>query len=345
LTGAVHTSKQELEIPAGAKYALLCLSTDATVDDLPEEIVLRGRYRFSRGLPIELPKHWCDWLGELRVEDLREADLVLAAVLPADQPEVLDRGNREVSDELRRFYLGLLMGTKFLRHTRATVLTGGNAGLGPNIKQAFSYEPVFSAAGCPQPTVDAESLKRAERIADGIQALRETDEFDRTWRLAEAYLEGKRATNVSESLHQHVRCVEGLVLPEIGKTTKQFEHRTQLFVGARHRRRLGLLFAVRSAVEHLNYPLDPIESETWRERTVELYRCAAQAEALAQYCVERLFTRKELRDHFRSDKALRAFWSLEASEQRDIWGEPMDFDAVLNGFDERKVRPVAREPE
>ena len=175
-------------------------------------------------------------------------------------------------------------------------------------------------------------------VAEGIKQLQGPGEHSRTWRIVHAFYEGLKANEPGIRVHQFVRCVEGFVLPEAGKTRRQLVHRTKLFVGPGHESLVGHLFDIRSAVEHLHGPLSTIPGGNDIERGLVLLRRAYEAEVLARYCVHRLFSSLALWPHFRGDAALANFWTLSDTKRQNLWGNTLDFKTAVRIFDEERAR-------
>ena len=153
-------------------------------------------------------------------------------------------------------------------------------------------------------------------------------EFRRVTVGLESLFKGLKEEMGQDRLHQFVRSLEALVLPKRGKMEKNFVHRCQTFarVGDDTRLLLSEAFALRSATEHLNpwegalrqcYPLARCENICW-QRT-------RQIERLACHAYSRLLRDPELREHFRTDDAIAAFWKLRDDQTRELWGSSLDF--------------------
>jgi hypothetical protein len=129
-----------------------------------------------------------------------------------------------------------------------------------------------------------------------------------------------------ERLHQLVRSLEALILPDTGKTKNQFVHRCQTFAlsGAGAQLALQEIFDMRSDTEHLqewnrtmqNYPAAEREDVCW-QRT-------RQAERLACFAYLRMRLDAAVQAHFRTDDTLAQFWKLPDDKRRAIWGKPVD---------------------
>ena len=70
--------------------------------------------------------------------------------------------------------------------------------------------------------------------------------------MSTVYTEARTNREIVDRLHQYSRCIDGLILPDAGKTKQQFRSRTELFIGSGHHDLMGEIYDVRSAVEHLH---------------------------------------------------------------------------------------------
>jgi hypothetical protein len=136
-----------------------------------------------------------------------------------------------------------------------------------------------------------------------------------------------------ERLHQFVRALEALILPQAGSTHRQFVHRCQTFTVANqdHAVILNEMFAMRSAVEHLHESPSALEQqyadEQQRMRIAE--RRTRQAEALATWVYRRLLDDATLRAEFETDMTIGAFWQRPDHERKAIWGASLDLTIVV----------------
>jgi hypothetical protein len=162
-------------------------------------------------------------------------------------------------------------------------------------------------------------------------------QFRRVIRGMNTLFNGRKETG-QDRLHQFVRSLEALILPDIGSTQKQFAHRCQTFARAGDDARALLLeaFDMRSDTEHLNpwdeavqsYPADQREDVCWhRTRQIEHLACDAYS---------RLLRDAALRDHFRTEAAIAAFWKLPDDQRRTLWGKPLDIaqESLVQKYDQ-----------
>jgi hypothetical protein len=133
-----------------------------------------------------------------------------------------------------------------------------------------------------------------------------------------------------DRLHQFVRCMEGLILPDQGSTRSQFVHRAQTFALANEAATvaLGQIYDIRSKVEHLHYPLSLIPGNTVKEKEDLLYRRVRQADALARFAVRHVLESEALTEAFKTDENIDAFWHQPDGDRVARWGDRLDLDLI-----------------
>lgn len=326
-----------IQIPPGHKYATLALHIERLKLQFSDPLQLDANLFATRELPLAMPDHWKTWLGTLRVDELRRANLFLFAHAPSTAPESLNEENKQLAALIHRLYFGLLIAAPYLAHEEGTLMTGVHHNGEVDVREVQPYDRVFLPAGCHGAALDDSLLQEAKRIADGIANLQGTNEHSRAWRIIHAFYAALKSGQFGARLHQFVRCVEGFVLPDIGKTKRQMINRASLFLGAGHGQLVGTLFDVRSAVEHLHDPYSAVTAANASEAELALAEVTYKAEALARHCLQRLFTTAGLWPHFKDDAALRAFWSLGSAQRAAVWGKPMDVSSAFGHYSRRSA--------
>ena len=153
------------------------------------------------------------------------------------------------------------------------------------------------------------------------------------WRLNRTlhiYIATRATRDVLDRIHQYCRCIDGLILPAIGKTKQQFKSRTELFIGSGHHDLMGALYDIRSHVEHLheNRYLESFD----REVRLDLAKKDAIVEYIARKALARIISQEALWPNFGNTPALEKFWTLSPQERRAIWGDPIDPMSPVAGF-------------
>lgn len=143
--------------------------------------------------------------------------------------------------------------------------------------------------------------------------------------------EGLRQITGQERLHRFTRSLEALVLPEPGKTRKQFIQRCQLFALASSATEaaLGQAYDMRSDTEHIHdwdrslknvAPEKPEDVASWRTR---------QMEALSSFAYTHVLINSHLHSYFENDAALLRFWNtLSGADRAKLWGDRFDLSTV-----------------
>ena len=322
-------------IPADHKYTTLALRVTRLIPRYSNPLQLAPSLFATSELPLALPDHWRTWLGTLRVDELRQANLFLFAHAPSVNPESLDDENRQLSDIVHRLYFGLLIAVPYISHAEGIRMTGVHFGGEVDVRGVTNYQEILAPASCYGAVLDDAVLNTAREVADGIVALEAAGGHNRTWRVIRAFYGALQSNEFGLRIHQCVRCIEGFLLPNIGKTRRQFINRSALFVGGGHDQILGTLFDVRSAVEHLHGPYAVVTAPNRGAADLVLAELAFKAEAIARYCLRRLFATPALWPHFRGDADLANFWSLGQSDRATIWGIPMDANTAFGYFEQK----------
>lgn len=328
---------ESLVIPDGHKYALLALHVDHLILHPNIAEPMADGFHASLELPFDVPKHWQEWLGSLRTQEVTNANLFLTLSRESDSPGSLDQENLALTKDLERFYFSLLMSVPYIGHPKATMMTGARQGGRVDVRRLETIEAVYCPAGCDGNVLNGACISSALAVAEGIGELQGPGEHSRVWRATNAFYTGLKASQPGDRIHQLVRCVEGFVIPEIGKTRKQVISRARLFVSPHQDDLIGQLFDIRSSVEHLHGPLVAITESNLKAKNLVLARRAYEIESMARHCLATLFLRQQLWPSFRNEPSLSAFWSLEEAERRDLWGDPLDWDTVSSTFDSERV--------
>jgi hypothetical protein len=113
---------------------------------------------------------------------------------------------------------------------------------------------------------------------------------------------------ILDRLHQYCRCIDGLILPDAGRTTRQFKGKTELFIGTGHHDLMGDIYDVRSAVEHLH---EYKYLETFdRAVRLDLVKKEAITGHVARTAISHVLGNDALWPHFTNTAALAAFWQF-----------------------------------
>ncbi len=322
-------------IQSSEKYGLVALPTNFVDSTVPPAMKLAEGLWATRALPTELADHWRTWIGSLQADRIEKAELFLVATGPSKAPDILDGENVALQHRVGHLYWGLLVAASIRTEADPVQMTGAFRADGIDVRQMRELDRLLWVPGAPACWITRALLQEAaelERAIARFDPLPRKPLMNRFGHVVEAFSSGVNHHHVEKRLHQFVRCVEGLIRPDIGSTEKQFKSRTELFLGPKHHSLIEQLYRIRSAVEHLHDPLTPIMAGSVPDQVRILFQRAYQAEALARYCVKRLLLTPDLWPHIRDDKALAAFWALSSEERMRHWGPPLNMDLVSSEF-------------
>lgn len=317
-------------INEGEKFALIGLPVKITPDlgrvNLPGELTVLPNADF------ELPDHWRAWLGTLRVEDVADCSLFLLAKATSGSLSVLNDENRRLSRLVGDWFTGLTLANKFETLGSIFIATGSRHRNQIDVRQFGPINPPRSSVVWSNQPISLDHLKRAAAIANGLSAIKAPGTTI-NWRLLRClriYQDARTEHDILERIHQFTRCIEGLIVPEQGKTKKQFKSRTEMFIGPGHHDLMGDLYDIRSDVEHLNENQNLEKFD--RETRIALAKLEAVSEWVARSCLERILLNPTLIGHFGNVTSAVHFWKIDEAERKRIWGDPVDPRAPLANF-------------
>ena len=309
-----------------SKFALLTVNNVYT--DLSQDA-----FQLSDGtwimpeVPVNDFGNWKEAIGSLRMERLGRANLVLFVEEPSDNPDIAgDAQHQRLDKDLHILFCMLHLRTGIECAEGADMLCGSSENGVPGIRLMSQMPTFYQSKGWRRAPITKAWLEDGLVLRTGVGVM-ETDQtqFRRVIRGLNILFNGLKETG-QDRLHQFVRSLEALILPDIGKTEKQFAHRCQTFARAGDDTRALLLeaFGMRSDTEHLNpwdeavqsYPADQREDVCWhRTRQIEHLACDAYSRVLRDAA---------LREHFRTEAAIAVFWKLPDDQRRALWGKPLD---------------------
>jgi hypothetical protein len=308
-----------------SKFALLTVN-DVYSDLPPSAFQISDGTWIMPSVPVPDLGIWKHWIGSIRLERLGKAKLVFFVEEPSDNPEILDTVHQRLDNDLCRLFYMLHLGTGIECTEGADLLCGSSEQGVPGIRQVSQMPTFHHSKGWRREPITQTWLEDALVLRGGLVAMEaDKTQFRRVIRGLNTLFNGLQETG-QERLHQFVRSLEALILPDIGNTKNQFAHRCQTFTRADEDTRALLLdaFNMRSDTEHLHewdravqgYPADEREDVCWqRTRQIEQLACDAYARVLRDGAIQ---------EQFRTGTAIAAFWRLPDDKRRLLWGKPLD---------------------
>ncbi len=280
---------------------------------------------------------WEKWLGSIRLDRLKGANLVLLVEATSDTPYILGGEHLRLGERVGVLFdlLHLGVGIQTFQREAAERLVGSFVDGVPEIRSVESMRRFCCTHESPSIPITRDWLDDCLVRCSGYSEMEaDKTQFRRIIRGLNTLFKGKEEEMGQERLHQFVRSLEALIRPEQGETTKQFAHRCQTFGRAGEDTRTLLLeaFSMRSAAEHLNRWDEAEAAQSYQpgERETVCWQRTLQMERLACDAYSRLLRDRALRDHFRTDDTIAEFWKLQDGQRRQIWGPPVDLAAADN---------------
>jgi hypothetical protein len=175
--------------------------------------------------------------------------------------------------------------------------------------------------------INHQRLEEAARFRTALEEIHsDTGDFVRLRRGLNVLFDGLRQDQGEERLHQFVRALEALILPDIGDTKRQFVHRSQTFAKPCERSKtiLAEAFDLRSKAEHVNDWESALGSYDSAQREYVAFQRTWQMEKLVRFAYARIMTDKHVRAQFRNDTAISSFWKQNNERARlKIWGKQL----------------------
>ena len=311
-----------------SKFALLAL--DGVYSDMPsaEFQLPDGTWVMPRVPAVADLGVWKEWIGSLRTGSLQRANLILLSEEESSVPLILDEVHYRLRHDLGQmfYFLHLRQGIECSGTNEPDLLCGSCSDGAPIIRQMNKLPSFYQSWGYTRAPITDEWMREALALRMRAAAIGSaTGEFQRLIRGLNVLFAGLRETG-QERLHQLVRSLEALILPDTGRTRSQFLHRCQTFTMPGPNAQLALqeAFDMRSDTEHLqdwnravqNYPVSERENVCW-QRTRQIGK-------LACYAFSRVLLDSDVQSHYRTDVTLAQFWKLPDDQRRAIWGKPLD---------------------
>lgn len=317
-------------IKDGERFALLGLNV--RVDCALDHLTLPGGKEALPNAAFEVPDHWREWLGTLRVENVDGCSLFLLAKMPAAEPGALDAEDQLLQRRVGDWYIGLMLVAKFFQDDEPFLASGSRENGEIDVLRFQALHPSQRSIVDDYDPISKDELARAASIGACLEAFKAPWQSSH-WRLLrclDIYQATRSYSDVLDRIHQFTRCIEGLIVPKQGETRRQFKSRTELFIGKNHHKLMGELYEVRSHVEHLheNKYLERFDRAT----RVRLARLEAISEWVARSSLARILLDQNLIAHFGSVDTLERFWDQDEADRRAIWGDPVDPSTPIARF-------------
>lgn len=341
--GQTMREKMPFSFGSDDKFTFLALNSCFTETKRGEVQLSDGTWVLPK-LPTSIDEQWIRWIGELRAERLKNADMILLRREPSKEKANLGTQHAGMYQRvMNTFWLLQLSGV--VLHQGCAFAQGSFVSGQVNISQMGEGGDYLFSEGAPKLPVTAERLEEAAQMAVVLEAMIASETHGRFIRGIAAFRDGLEHQWGQNRLHQFVRSIEALIKPKKFGVTDQFKERGQILgiQSADSKTMLAECYEMRCEVEHVreyNGYLKGIYGEDgWL--AVGILR-TRQIEALASESYRRILTSATIRAHFESDDTLEAFWALSPNEQRKIWGLGIDVTGFKDDDENQEKRRQIR---
>ena len=323
-------------IADGEKFALVGLLVK--LQGTPPSEQIAPNLWVLNATTFDVPTEWREWLGSIRADEVAGSNLFLVSKLESTAPGVLDGESQSLQQRVQHFYVGLLLSAMFSPSHKPVMLTGARQDGAIGVRQQTDLDLPAPQVFRPYPAVVAGDIQLAAQLAQQLDAMRPDTapvQLLRLLRTLHIYVKTRAIGEPLDRIHQYCRCIDGLILPAIGKTKRQLKSRTELFIGPAHHDLMGALYDIRSDVEYLheNRYLETFD----RDVRLDLVKKEAIVEYIARTALARIIRQDALWAHFGNTAALETFWALSSDERRKICGGPIDPIVPLADFDPKNL--------
>jgi len=321
---------KNFELRAGDKFSCIAFKSVAVDDSLAKQpLDLGGDFWALPNHPFTLDKHWREWIGKIKAEEVDRCNLFLVATKHSTRPDVLDDENQTLSRRLNRLLHGLLL-QGIPDHVDGFVLTGAKVADETHIRQYGEMKQFYSSAQSPRVRFTVNSCKKAKEFEQGYASIETSRNFFRVRNGMSALSRGISEPVMQDRIHEYVRSLEALTKTEVGKSESQFIHRCQTFAvaSAESRAILGESYKIRSAVEHMNLVDDIFPGRSLDEIKAVVAQRIRQIEALVFSVYFKIATSSRYAKMFETDTAIDYFWAKPDHERRSIWGTPIKISEI-----------------
>jgi len=293
----------EFRFAGQGKFALVAVEnvyTDFPDDKDYKHQLSDGTWICAR-VPVTIDTHWKEWIGTIRLERLGNSNLIMIVSEGSANPQLLDEHHEKLKKRLSRTF-SLLQLSGVLEYGGANLLCGSYFDGKSEIRQMSKFPFFYQTRGYSRTPV---TIRRLEKAVQLRKALEEMDSSPDDWKRLKwgwrVLMDGLQKEHGQERIHQFVRSLEALILPEIGKTKRQFTHRCQTFAKANpHTNQiLEEAFELRSMAEHLNDWEQALGSYPKDDREIVALHRTRQMEQLATFAYSHILESDTIRNHFR----------------------------------------------
>lgn len=262
-------------------------------------------------VPFNIDHRWQEWIGTLKTNEVTKANLVLISTLRSSSPTVMDAETlRLEATVLKLWYSILLLGVP--AYSSANVISGGRLDSEVQIRQ-FSRLPTFyRGPQSPLFRLKSDLFPKAGRFFEVINKIyANPNKFTQLRRGLKAFQKALAESADYDRLHGFVRSLDAIVMTDKSRGRKSFIQRCRLFLHLKPMSdvTLGLMYDLRSRVEHQSDWYDLFSGAIDSERSVQASLITKQAEMLARAAYQVVLMDEDLLSLFENTDVIKTIWT------------------------------------
>lgn len=298
-------------ITPNSKFAAIALD-DAT-SHLTDVVCVGNGVFFCPKAPFEVDPQWQKWIGTLRTKEIERANLVLLVSRASSKPKVLDHENQELEwVALLLWWSVLIVGVP--AYTALNVASGGKLEDEIQIRQVSRLPEFYYNANNRPLEFGTDSAREAGHIFKAMDLIyQDPQKFNQLQRGLKSFQRAVAEERDYDRLHGFVRALDAIVMTEKGKGRTQFVQRCRLFAKTEPETDsiLGLMYDLRSRVEHQTDWTDLFPEASEFDRLLRANQITRQAEALARAAYRAVLLESSFLSVFEKTDAVKNYWALK----------------------------------
>ncbi len=318
-------------IENNTKFGVLALNLNHMIKGTQLEL-LPG-FQILEKIPIDISDEWKSTVGSFISDKITGANFILMNSLVSENPNILDHENEELRKQMDYFYTGIMISNRFFKHPRGYFIGGSKYDDRIELRDLREWERIQILHGTKMTPLRKRELKEASKIYTSLVKLYSTEGYRSIKRGLMAFVGATTSHKHEERLQGFARSIEGFILPSHSRGKKQFSDRCRIFVGPRNIEDMKTVYLLRSKIIHMGDPKSIFVGYEEKERRLSVLEYAAVVEDLSRSILKHFLLHESIWPHFVDDNSIQAFWQLNESEQRKIWGDELDYNTTKTCFD------------
>lgn len=313
-------------------YKFSAITFEKFNHNIIDEFQIEDLLQISPNNPVDFPNHWADWLGTLESKSIISANLSITKKQRSQRLGILDNENKQLTRFIESYTHSLWI-YDVPYYKAAYVFSGSKENGEFSIRQIYKENRYFKNTYLPSHSYTKTDFIKCKEMADTLLTLSSNDEFSRFKRGLFAFFKAIGERNGEFRFHQFIRALEALIIPEIGKTKRQFINRCRTFIKCDQDtdRFLEEIYDIRSDIEHLHSLRSSIQKFHKNQAEDYLQLRSRQIEHLARDTYKFILNNQDILEIFRNDESINSYWHTSDNDRSQAWNNKVDIKKYAQG--------------